>query len=67
MVAAKNPSALEKIELIEVEIKKEQDELLDLVSKAEQLSKLVEYTMECIDQKQRNITMLEKLKTLSKV
>lgn len=58
---------LSTLELIEVEIKKEQDELLDLVSKAEQLSKLVEYTMECIDQKQRNITMLEKLKTLSKV
>lgn len=58
---------LSTLELIEVEIKKEQDELLDLVSKADQLSKLVEYTMECIDQKQRNITMLEKLKTLSKV
>ena len=58
---------LSTLELIEVEIKKEQDELLDLVSKAEQLSKLVEYTMECIDQKQRNITVLEKLKTLSKV
>lgn len=58
---------LSTLELIEVEIKKEQDELLDLVSKAEQLSKLVEYTMECIDQKQRNISMLEKLKTLSKV
>ena len=58
---------LSTLELIEVEIKKEQAELLDLVSKADQLSKLVEYTMECIDQKQRNITMLEKLKTLSKV
>ena len=54
------------LELIESILENEQNELLKLVNEAEKLSKLMESTMESISQKQKIITMLEKLKDLSK-
>ena len=54
------------LELIENILENEQNQLLKLVNEAEKLSKLMESTMESISQKQKNITMLEKLKALSK-
>ena len=54
------------LELIESILENEQNELLKLVNEAEKLSKLMESTMESISQKQKIITMLEKLKALSK-
>lgn len=54
------------LELIENILENEQNQLLKLVNEAEKLSKLMESTMESISQKQKIITMLEKLKALSK-
>ena len=54
------------LELIENILENEQNQLLKLVNEAEKLSKLMESTMESISQKQKIITMLEKIKALSK-
>lgn len=54
------------LELIENILENEENQLLKLVNEAEKLSKLMESTMESISQKQKIITMLEKLKALSK-
>ena len=54
------------LELIENILENEENQLLNLVNEAEKISKLMESTMESISQKQKNITMLEKLKALSK-
>ena len=54
------------LELIENILENEQNQLLKLVNEAEKLSKLMESTMDSISQKQKIITMLEKLKALSK-
>ena len=54
------------LELIENILENEENQLLNLVNEAEKLSKLMESTMESISQKQKIITMLEKLKALSK-
>ena len=54
------------LELIENILENEQNQLLKLVNEAEKLSKLMESAMESISQKQKIITMLEKLKALSK-
>ena len=54
------------LELIENILENEQNQLFKLVDEAEKLSKLMESTMESISQKQKIITMLEKLKALSK-
>lgn len=54
------------LELIENILENEQNQLLKLVNEAEKLSKLMESAMESISQKQKIITMLEKLKDLSK-
>lgn len=54
------------LELIENILENEENQLLSLVNEAEKLSKLMESTMESISEKQKNITILEKLKALSK-
>ena len=49
---------------IKSQLKIEEDELLDLITEIETLQKLVEYKMEKINEKQKNITILEKLNNM---
>ncbi|WP_304576644.1 hypothetical protein [Romboutsia ilealis] len=49
-------------ELIELQLKSEQTELLNLIAEIESLSKIIENKMSLINKKQNNISSLEILK-----